>query len=84
MPLSRLKSEAALQQQMEAVFRFVGLPPLPVADVSHKNKRHYPSMQEAMPADVRRRLTAFYAPHNRELYSFCDEDLGWPSAGRSK
>eukprot|EP01138_Halocafeteria_seosinensis_P011296 gb/GECG01011539.1/.p1 GENE.gb/GECG01011539.1/~~gb/GECG01011539.1/.p1 ORF type:complete len:642 (+),score=57.98 gb/GECG01011539.1/:1-1926(+) len=30
-----------------------------------------------MPSDIEERLTAFYTPHNRELYEFLGRDLGW-------
>jgi len=52
-----------VQQTMDAVFRFVGIPPHDLANVEPRNARAY----STLPPPTRARLEAFYAPYNRRL-----------------
>lgn len=52
-----------VQHTMNAVFRFVGIPPHDLANVEPRNTRAYSTLS----AQTRARLAAFYAPFNQRL-----------------
>jgi hypothetical protein len=57
-----------------AVYDFLGLRP-------HRLERYDPFYQgnydRAMPADLRKRLSVYFEPHNRELYRWLGEEFDW-------
>eukprot|EP00939_MAST-03C_sp_MAST-3C-sp1_P005330 g5330.t1 len=61
--LDDMRTYEGVQQQTRRVFKHIGLPPMTVADSSHKNKRHY----RPIPPRVRENLGNFYAKHNADL-----------------
>ena len=61
------------QAEVNRAFAFAGLPPHEIPDTGIKNSRQY----DTMPPEMRKKLTEFYAPHNRQLYSLIGRDLGW-------
>jgi hypothetical protein len=58
----------------EAVHRFLGLP-------SHRLAKYDTFLQgnykRGMPPDLRERLAAYFAPHNRALYDWLGEEYDW-------
>lgn len=56
-----------------AAQRFLGLEPLPPADLTARNARSYTALGE----DTRRRLRSELQPHNRRLYELVGRDFGW-------
>ena len=56
-------SSGGVQHTMNAVFRFVGIPPHDLANVEPRNARAYSTLS----AQTRARLEAFYAPFNQRL-----------------
>jgi len=58
---------------LERAFSFLGLPYHEPAAFKKLNTAPYPDMNPA----TRERLERFFEPHNRELYEFLGEDLGW-------
>ncbi len=54
-------------------FRFLGLPPHELAEYTKLNSGSHDRMDESL----RQKLTAFYKPHNRRLYSLLKRDFGW-------
>jgi hypothetical protein len=57
-----------------AVFEFLGLPP-------HRLDRYKPFLQgtyeREIPADLRKKLAAYFEPYNRELYQWLGEEFDW-------
>jgi hypothetical protein len=62
---------ATLQQ----VTGFIGLPTWELKEHKKYHYAHYPDMNVA----TRKRLIAYFRPHNRKLYEFLGSDLGWES-----
>jgi hypothetical protein len=58
---------------LERVQAFVGFPPWRPADFKAFNQKPYPDLAP----ETRRRLSAFFAPHNQRLYELLGRDLGW-------
>jgi hypothetical protein len=52
--------------------QFLCLPNEELALPDDRSPRYAP-----LPAQLRRRLAEFYAPHNDRLYALLGEDLGW-------
>ncbi|KAJ1433683.1 P-loop containing nucleoside triphosphate hydrolase protein [Ochromonadaceae sp. CCMP2298] len=72
--ISSIKGEPQqVQQTLEGVFSYLGLPPHDVADVAAKNTRQYPPMS----AEGRALLQAFYLPFNQKLFQMLDKELLW-------
>ncbi|CAK8999038.1 60S ribosomal protein L11, partial [Durusdinium trenchii] len=61
MRLDRLSQD--VQAEMEGLFRFLGLPSVPVCDTKPKNARKYNPMNPV----TRATLTEYFAPHNAAL-----------------
>ncbi len=59
--------------QYVRVLDFLGLPPVTLSSYPRHNS--YP--REAIPSEVRRRLTDHFRPLNEELYGYLDRDMGW-------
>jgi hypothetical protein len=62
---------------MNAVFRFVGIPPHDLANVEARNARSYTTLS----APTRARLEAFYAPHNHRLLALLAQYPGTRQQG---
>jgi hypothetical protein len=71
-----LKSEdyfAAPDATLRRVLGFLGLPSRQPRAFARKNVGSYSPID----TEVRKRLSAFYAPHNARLYDFLGVDYGW-------
>jgi hypothetical protein len=71
MTLEQLASEP--QQRLDAVHEFLGLPPHRYDNLKPLHTATY----DAIPTDVRRRLSEYFRPHNERLYELLGTDLGW-------
>jgi hypothetical protein len=63
-------------QSLRSVTDFLELPPVP-PQTPKDYEKHNLASYDAMPAQVRAELTAFYAPHNARLARFLGYDPGW-------
>jgi Sulfotransferase domain len=65
------------QATLKAVLEFLDLPEWE-PEINELNKKRHEGgyIQEMHPA-TRRRLEEYFEPHNRRLYAFLGEDLGW-------
>jgi hypothetical protein len=61
------------QQRLDAVHEFLGLARHRYDDLKPLHTAAY----DAIPPDVRSRLTEYFRPHNERLYELLDTDLGW-------
>lgn len=61
------------QRSYDEVCQFLGIPKHPLQQPKRYNHRPV----EPMSAELRRYLTAFYEPANRELYTYLERDFGW-------
>jgi hypothetical protein len=71
-----LKSEDFFENPQESfkrVLGFLGLPHWETGASGQRNEGEYDEMSFA----TRRRLEAYFEPHNRRLYEFLGVDLGW-------
>ena len=71
-----MKSEDFFSRRWEVYGRalaFLGLPPLEPFAVPPSTKSVYPQMDPA----TRRRLEAYFEPHNQRLYEYLGVDFGW-------
>jgi Sulfotransferase domain len=65
------------EQTLKRVFGFLELPDWePQAGALH-TKLHRGGYEQEMQPATRRRLEEYFEPHNRRLYTFLGEDLGW-------
>jgi hypothetical protein len=58
---------------LDRVLAFVGLPPWRPADFKAFNQKPYPELAP----ETRRRLAAYFEPHNQRLYELLGRDLAW-------
>jgi Sulfotransferase domain len=75
------------RQSLKTVFSFLGLPEWEVQvpeprdtrdkDKYERNKRNKGTYKEEMAPATRRRLEAFFEPHNKRLYEYLGVDFGW-------
>ncbi len=76
-----LKSEDFFERPTETlkpVLDFLGLPDWePEASEIVPKKRNAGEYERGMDPDTRRRLEAFYEPHNKRLYEYLGVDFGW-------
>jgi len=61
------------QESFERVLVFLGLPHSETGASGQRNEGEYDEMSSA----TRRRLEAYFEPHNKRLYEFLGVDLGW-------
>lgn len=77
-----LQSEQFFQhpvETMQAVFEFLHLDPAFVPpDMHPKNTGQY---HESVPLTLYEELTAYYAPHNRQLYEYLGQEFDWETKG---
>lgn len=77
-----LNSEAFFADPLESlgpILDFLGLPswePEPQSIRANSNTRHEGTYGRMSPG-IRRRLEAYFEPHNRRLYDYLDVDFGW-------
>lgn len=62
-----------VQDTLNSVFDFVGLPPADVADTEAKNSRSYPDIDP----QVKQRLDDFYQPFNERLFALIGRTISW-------
>lgn len=60
-------------ETLRAALEFLGLPPREPEELKRMNVSLYPELDEGL----RRRLEAYFEPHNRRLYELLGRDLGW-------
>ena len=75
-----LKSEDFFKHQadtLKQVQEFLGLPYREIEIPSRKTSRQSTYEYEPMDPVLRRRLEAFFEPHNRRLYDYLGRDFGW-------
>ncbi len=73
-----LQSEALFRDPpaaMAAVHRFLGLADHRLDRYDDRFQRG--NYQRAMPEELKTRLTAYFEPHNRELFQWLDEEFDW-------
>ena len=61
------------QESFERALGFLGLPHWETGASGQRNEGEY----DQMSFDTRRRLEAYFEPHNRRLYEYLGVDLGW-------
>jgi len=71
--LSDQPSDANPERNYLQVLEFLGVADAPSSHVRVENRKVYQPMAE----DTREWLTAFFAPHNAELYELLGQDFGW-------
>ncbi|CAE7566896.1 kil1 [Symbiodinium microadriaticum] len=62
-----------VQETLNGVFSFIGLPTSELTDFEAKNTRTYPDVEP----EVKQRLADFYRPYNERLYELIGRDLSW-------
>lgn len=65
---------------MQAVFEFLGIPGLEIADRKTYNAADY----EPMPDNLRSALNDYFEPHNQQLFTFLGQNLNWNNSGFQK
>eukprot|EP01039_Chlorochromonas_danica_P007164 gene7164-7922_t len=71
---SDLKGSAEhVQETMDGVFGYLGLPPSEVTDTAAKNSRSYDKMN----VEDRERLESFYRPFNEKLFKVLGREFPW-------
>jgi hypothetical protein len=75
-----LKSEDFFErpvETMKVVLNFLNLPDWQPEAADLQQGRHTGSYKQRMDPSTRRRLEAYFEPHNQRLYECLDVDFGW-------
>jgi hypothetical protein len=77
-----LKSEDFFERPVETlkvVLDYLDLPEWEpkASELQNKKRRHEGGYEQQMDPSTRRRLKAFFEPHNRRLYDYLGVDFGW-------